>query len=131
MMALYGPLPEYPPAFASYSLYHEIAPDLAPIWADVLEQYNPYSFEYQAWLMHTCLVTLTPAAAVIGTPNWISRDKIRDCYLTELRSRLGAVLGHPVEMTVVIDKRMKEAQARRVVEVDDDAWQALLQEVTG
>lgn len=97
------------------AIYDFIPAEVRAIWRQVLIRFDPASYDAQAWLIPTQLVTFDEARAVVGVTNVFSRDEVRDRFTDVLEMALSAVLGRPMTVTVMIDKRMVDTEMRRAL----------------
>jgi hypothetical protein len=62
--------------------------------------------ELESWLRPTALIGRDGATLIIGAPNAVTRDRIATRLLPAVRDALGATIGAPVEVSVVVADRV-------------------------
>jgi hypothetical protein len=81
------------------------ASELGQVWVSAQERLQGMltSEEYEIWLATTALLMLKDGVAVVGTPNIFVREKLTESYRLQLEAALETVVGHAVEVEVVVD----------------------------
>ena len=61
--------------------------------------------ELESWLRPAALIGRDGPTLIIGAPNAVTRDRIASRLLPAVRDALGATIGAPVEVSVVVAER--------------------------